>query len=553
MLPSRVAIRSDEALDCYLERMAAANGLATSQLMHLLTAPGACRPSSSTFMMFRPDPDLIDSIVRLGGVSSSALTNATLMRYDGGLPLQLADLDPRRRHSFRQVVAQGWFPQVGSQVCPQCLAHDGIWRVDWRLPIMAVCGVHQAFLVSRCTGCGMRFRTRRHSPLRPQLAPFEPCGNPMGFRNPCQHAVTAHSPEPAPASIVEMTRIVTRAIAGQPTVLLGAPVDPGIYLAELRYLATLLLHLSSLPHAASFVDWAGDLHDEFDIRAAPVRGPRWGFSPPQSATVRGRVLREANGILGAKGFEEAGARLAPWLSLIDDQVVGPCGWLLNRTTRSATIERLVRTAVATRHHVGRRLSQVHDEWTLSPAAIPQLIDVDVYHKFFDGMLGGYEWTARSYVSLCMARTVTSAASWPEAAACLGLDPALGVRTARAASSRMRVSPAVLVDAVGQAARAMPADRDYRRRETRIRALSQEQSGWHETWRTSMVPARRRSSFRSAITWMWCEVAQGSIDTCPFWVSPAPRLAKVAYRAFRNGLPDAAQEALRTIVLANLGE
>lgn len=548
LLPCRVAINSDEALDCYLERLAAANGTSTVQLMRLLTRSGVSGTPSAGFMLFKPDPLLISRITDVGGLSKQSLETATLMRYDGGRPLHLNGLEPARRDSFRQVVMQGWFPQYGSQACPHCLAADGIWRLQWRLPIAAVCPEHAVFLVSRCAGCGMRFRVRRHSPLRPQLGLTQPCGNSLGLRNPCRHSVFVHSTETAADSIVDTAEIVTRAIAGQPVAMLGGLSDPETYLSELRNLATLLLHLLSRPDATAFKDWASELHREARERTTPRRGPRWGVSPPQSALVRGHILSEAHHILSASSPDEAGAQLAPWLTLITVEASGPRGWLLNRTTRTETIERLIDAATSDGHHVGRRLDRLRDDRALGTEAIPQLIDLDIYRKIFGDMLGGYQWTGQLYVSLCLVRTATSAATWRDAAVRLGMAPEFGLHAARAASNRMRVKPTVFADAVGLLVGLVPPDRNFRKRESRVKTLAREPTGWYPEWRRSVTPARRQSSLPFAVTWMWCEVAQGALDTSPAWGRPPTRASKVAYRAFREKLPPELRESLRSLVL-----
>ena len=185
-------------------------------------------------------------------------------------------------------------------------------------------------------------------------------------------------------------------------------------------------------------------------------------------------------------------------------------------------------------------------------AIPQLIDVDIYRDYFHEMLGGYEWTGRLYVSLCVVRTVTPTANWSDAAMHIGLDPGIGMHTARAASARMRVSPTTFADAVERARRALPHDRNFRQRESRVRALAQESSSWFESWRTSMSPARRSSSLPYVITWMWCEAAQGAVDVSPAWAEAAdPSRREVAYRAFRDRLPSRPAcevDFLRTLVV-----
>jgi hypothetical protein len=94
-LPSRVALASDEALDCCLEQLSAANGLATTQLMRLLTRPAVRLAPLWAFLMVKPDPAITDRIAGLGGIRKPSVDNAPLMRYRRGLPVRLDGLDPR--------------------------------------------------------------------------------------------------------------------------------------------------------------------------------------------------------------------------------------------------------------------------------------------------------------------------------------------------------------------------------------------------------------------------------------------------------------------------
>ncbi|WP_145010548.1 TniQ family protein [Mycobacterium marseillense] len=546
-LPSRVALGSEEALDSYLERLAFANELRSTQLMRLLTAAEGCSAPSSNFLVVKPDLAIIERIAALGGLEVRSLVAATLMRYDDGIPLRLERLDPRERHSFRQVVAQGWFPPFGSQACPQCLVRDGVWELAWRLPIVAVCAKHGAFLTSRCDGCGRRFRTRRISPLRPELGREQLCGNPIGLRNPCRHPVVDHVPEAVPASIISSAIAVRRALSGRPIVMLGRSTTASTYLAELRHMATLLLHLLSRPRGSAFADWASGLVDEAAERTAQERTPRWGFSPPHSAVVRGSVLAEAHAILNQSDVAWAAMRLRPWLSLIADVTNGPSAWLVNRTTRTATMEQVIRAACADRHHVGRRLDQ-GTRTAFPPSAVPQLIDKDTYRDMFAAMLGVRDDTGRMYVSLCLLRAIESLTSWATAAETLGLDRDVGVRVARAASHRMCASPEQFTAAVRRTLNVLPRTRDFRGRESRVRALASFPEWWFDAWRTSMSPARRTTSLPHVITWMWCEVAQGSLGLTPGWPQPPTTTQQARYRQFRESLPFPAQGRLRAIVV-----
>ena len=82
----------------------------------------------------------------------------------------------------------------------------------------------------------------------------------------------------------------------------------------------------------------------------------------------------------------------------------------------------------------------------------------------------------------------------------------------------------------------------------MRSLASDTGAWYPSWRLSTTPARRADSMSYAVAWMWCEVAQGCLDTSPAWSSPPSRYVKAGYRAFRHRLPAEAQESLRRLVL-----
>lgn len=548
LLPSRPALDERESLDSFLERLAIANGLSPPHVLRLLTVAEHSGSPSAAFMMIKPDPLIISRIASLSGVDEASVAHATLLRFDNGLPLYLDGLDPLRRHTFRHVVTQGWFPQFGSQACPLCLAEDGIWTLEWRLPLAATCPRHGVFLTTHCTGCGHRFRTHRYSPLRPLAGPQQFCANPVGLRNPCRQSVLRHIPETAPPQVLSTATILAEALAGETVPMLGKRVDPRLLLAEIRHLATLLLHLLSRPDGPQVRNWAEVLHAEARERTTNRRGPRWGISPPQSAVVRGHVLTEATDILQQAHVEDAATLLGPWLDLIAEAGNGPSAWLVNRTTRTPTMDRLINATVRQHHHVGRRLNKARRSESLHESTIPQLIDTDIYNACFDEMLGGYEWTGRLYVSLCMVRIVADVANWSDAAVSIGLAPAIGARAARAASARMRVSPKVFADAVNAAMDMLSCSRNFREHEARVRALARDPGGWFETWRTTTTPHRRPTSSPYAITWMWTEVAQGLLDASPAWPAPPAREIKATYRVFRDRLPEPGQAALRSLVL-----
>ena len=550
-LPSRPKLGPTEALDGYLERLATANGLSTAYLHKLLLKALGDDATALAFLMVSPQRDALDGIARLGGADGSALRGATLTRYGDGLPLRLDGLDPRRHHTYRRIVMQGWFPPHGSQACPICLARDGIWRLEWRLPIITICRTHEVNLLTECPSCQMRFRMRRYSPMRPRVGPDQICGNPIGGQKHCDQSILTARPNQAADGTLEAAGVVARALAGQRIAMLGQPVDPRLFLAELRHLATLCLHLSSAANSdRGTADWSRLDEREKVSRTAQLRGPRWGISPPRSAAVRGRALAGAYAILCQPTAAAAGAQLASWLAPIAEVPNGPHCWLVNRTTRTPTTQRLITAALSDRHHVGRQLDQKRAHRTVAVSTIPQLLDMDLFREAFDGVLGGHESTGRLYVSLCLARSVTGVTTWSAAAEQLGLDPELGRRTARAASSRMHSTPEAFADLVTHTLSRLPRDRDFRDRESRVAALARDPRLWFDRWRASVSPARKRAALPYAITWMWCELAQGHLGTSPAWTAPPSARAKAGYREFRDRLAPAAQAGLRTSILDN---
>ncbi|MCF8604281.1 TniQ family protein [Gordonia sp. HY442] len=543
MLPARIAIDPRESLDSYLERIALVNDLTTRNLVRMLKEDRDGSSPSTAFMLVRPSDDLVGRITSLTGLSAAAVENSTLMRYDGGTPLTLDGFDPLDRASYRAIVCQGWFPRHGTQLCPLCLSHDGIWQLSWKLPVSTVCPDHGVYLVAECSSCGNRFRTRHYSPLRPLIDEHQPCGNPLGFSAACRHSILREKPTPASGGAMQTATRVTAAIQGEETSVLNAVLAPPAYLAEVRNLTTLLLHLASRARAQESVDWAGELQAEAAGRTTELRGPRWGIQPPTSAVVRGQALAEADGILASPEIADAVARLAEWFDLISDVPEGPRGWIVNRTAPSPVLGRLVMQVLSARRHVGLQIDH-HDALTNLPlSAIPQLLDEHTYRRHFGGMLTTQESTGRLYASLCIARAQRPGSTWSAAAASISLDPDIGRRTARAASTRLTASPREIADAANMAAKELSHRRDYRALERQVIKLANTPDTWFADWARSASPRRRAVALPYAVTWMWCEAAQGVLDTSPAWPPPVTRQSKAAYRVFRDTLPEELVRAL----------
>lgn len=148
------------------------------------------------------------------------------------------------------------------------------------------------------------------------------------------------------------------------------------------------------------------------------------------------------------------------------------------------------------------------------------------------------------------RATARVANWSDAASKIGLPPVTGARTARAAKKQMTATPEEFASAVVRTLGVLPPNRNFRAREDRVRALASNPHPWFPTWCVSTKPARRAGTLGYAITWMWCEVAQGNLDDSPAWAAAPPHRVKAGYRAFRVRLPPEAQDSLRQLVLPN---
>lgn len=95
---------------------------------------------------------------------------------------------------------------------------------------------------------------------------------------------------------------------------------------------------------------------------------------------------------------------------------------------------------------------------------------------------------------------------------------------------------------------LSAERDFRAREDRVRQLASSPNSWFDQWCRSISPARRVQALPYAITWMWCEVAQGFLSASPVWSTAPDSRTRAAYRAFKSRLPVSGELALRQLVV-----
>ena len=539
-LPVSVPPQPGESVDSWLEHLADANGLTTAQLLGLARQRGV----STRFLTLAPSPETITRLAALARIDDDLVYAATLAAYDG-TALDLTGLDPTDRHSYRQVAARGWTPSHRTQICPACLADTGAWKAAWRLLLVTACTQHGVVLVAECPSCRRPFRDQRHSHLR-RVGAIPVCGNPLGqgpFTQ-CQHDLTTLAATPASPAVLATQARIDLALAGETVAVLGQPAEPAAYLADLKHLTTLLLHLSGQSGAEPLAPWVPDL-DSVAADRTSARGPRWGLRPPDDPRLRGQALASADAILAADDLDTAAGLLTPWTELTPTTNDGPLGWLADRTDMTPTLTRLVMAARSPHQRLSHHLDTPRTDGARMPinlACIPQVIPHRQYLEHLDGAFDSCEATVRLFASLSLARLHPNVKSWAAAAEALNMPGPMGVRCARACSSTMRVTAdewqARIIRAVEDTRR-----RDYRATEAKIEHRLY-MTRWFDEWTRRSRPGTHPSSNDLGLTWQWVHVAHAYLDLSPAWRGKKPTAKdRARYRQFEGSLDQRQQLGL----------
>ena len=540
VLPISVAPRPDESVESWLEHLADANGLTTAQLLATIRRSGA----STRYLTLAPSPETIARLAGLARVDEKDVYAATLASFDG-TALDLTGLDPADRYSYRQVAARGWTPAHGTEICPACIADTGTWKTMWRLLLVTACTDHGLVLVAECPSCGRPFRDQRHSHLR-RVGAARVCGNPLG-QGPlkqCQHDLTALPREPAAATVQATQARLDAALAGRSVPVLGQSAEPAAYLADLRHLTTLLLHLAGQPGADDLAPWVAELALVAAERTS-TRGPRWGMRPPDDPTLRGGALATADAILAADNLDTAAPLFTPWTELTPTTNDGPLGWLADRTVMTATLTRLVMAARAPHRRLSHHLDTDRTDGARMPInllVIPQVIPHEQYVEHLTGASDSSEATVRLFASLSLARLHPDITSWAAAAEVVGMPGPMGVRCARACSATMLVTADDWKARIWRAGEESPR-RDYRALEAKVRHRLG-MSRWFDDWARRYRPGTRHGSYDLGLTWQWVHVAHAHLDLSPAWRGRKPTAKDHArYRQFEKSLDGGQQLGL----------
>lgn len=523
-LPVVVHPRPGQALDCYLEHLADANALTTAALLHLLTPVGG--RSGHRFLMLTPQTEVLGQLAELTGRLDAEFQQGALSSISA---IDLDGFDPCTPASYRTVAARGWLLGHGTYCCPECLAQDGVWRLDWRLATTTVCIRHRRVLLSQCPACRRVFRDQRHSPLR-SLGARTICGNPIGQgpREHCRQNLTELNTEAAAADCVDRQRQHHRALHAGEIRLCTGTVTATEYLQSLTATAALMLHLA--PLLADPPDWAAELN-------AGLRR-RWAIRPPENLGTRGRVLTAAHQLLTAGDLDTAAERFQPWLNAVPATNECSLGWIAGHTRMTASLTRVVMSGSGHRHRVPAHLARISP--LAAPDRIPQAVPTDLVERHLEGLFASRPHVVATFAALCLAKAGHRERTWADAGRILGLPEDLAHATARTAIRHLTASPAELTGRLDRLSREMTTV-NYRERESRIRALAADDT-WFAQWRRCR-PRTRPPARSLAVAWLWTRYASGHLACVP--VQPRHRL-RDHLRGFSNSLDEPAKSALLAI-------
>ncbi|MBS2964767.1 TniQ family protein [Actinocrinis puniceicyclus] len=161
-LPIRVAPAPGEALDSWLEALAARLATPLGDVLRALGLPAQARdeerarglPADWTIVLSREEAGAVAYVT---GTRADQLGRMTLAHYDQ----RALRLDVAKREVNRRAL---WGRGSGSRFCAACLAESGgRWMLTWRLGWSFACLAHCRLLADACPCCGRVQRRRPYS------------------------------------------------------------------------------------------------------------------------------------------------------------------------------------------------------------------------------------------------------------------------------------------------------------------------------------------------------------------------------------------------------
>ena len=237
------------------------------------------------------------------GLTRQQILDMHLARYDQ-TALDLTGLDQTPTPGFARTVSRrGWVFYAGSRYCPTCLADDGIWRSQWRLPLTFACLRHGVLLADRCARCNQRpfgGRLATKPPRAGAYADARLCPEPsteVWRTTVCGNNLSRLEPQAATAEQLDLAAN------------LAVTIESGAgHVAGRQWPALEVLHAwqAAACWARAF-GVVGRAATTWDVR-------RPWMSPPRDVAVVVDLLEAAQQVIGADSLAEAAGVLRSWTS-----------------------------------------------------------------------------------------------------------------------------------------------------------------------------------------------------------------------------------------------
>ena len=506
-------------------------------------------------------PETMRTFAGATRLPEEAVSATLLARYDG-VCCDLSGLDPAFPRTFPKVALGTWAYFVGSHACPSCLAHDGVWRLRWKVPWSFACVEHGRLLADTCPGCGRRIgvgrRDGRSGPSFPSLVPIpKACRNalPKGLAaagrssRPCGHLLTGiEAPKIDCPRVIEAQRMLDAALDGEEVSVAGEKVTTLEYFDDLRSICALVLSVGEardLGITPSFVCRTFDNHVRErqskrerrkklveaggDWRAGPRSRPYTG--PPESAALMAAVAPVAVEVLSARVPEALAAKIVPFVERLRQSVER------NQTSRrfayfgfsprlEAAFERYWRPYQKVSFRIrtdAKRFAteDVPDLSGLTADHVPQLFWEESFEAYLAELLPGVlPDHARRVSSMWLAKLLTGA-TWEGAARELGLPAGRGRSMANKVVSLLNSCgnteefSARLLKIASRVAED-PMRVDYGRRRRALASLADLPfDEWEAVCRSAGArPGYRGGKSRHAAAWLWGRLTGGDPRLSP---------------------------------------
>lgn len=361
----------------------------------------------------------------------------------------LSGLDTAQRFRMaatQRVTNQAWVFLSGGRYCPACLRADGVWRLEWRIPWITTCPLHNRWLEHQCPQCqrsvGRYNELNATAPSRVNTrigSRF--CDLPLNHGT-CGADLAAAVARPCPAEAIASTTNFRNIIDAKVGIVAGQQHDS---LQTLRAWQAAIGISISLGHS----------------RAIPaLRHHRW-TTPPRDALDVHQLVLDAAPLVAAESVDNAADVLLAWCQAAG--VPSPHRDTFARATRPAAALTPVTTAALA--HVGRAHIRVtrqrlqHQQtlpllpWT--PDDVPQLAWPCALPPAWQTSTRPDRLLLRAVLAMVLVR-MHGGDTWANAGATLGIPPDKARNWTRYCfAARFDQLKKDLLDAAQQTARLLP--------------------------------------------------------------------------------------------------